>query len=71
MKLEINHGKKNRKRKNTWRLKKHATKKNNASTMKSKKKTENALRQRKMKNTTLQYLWVIAKAVLRRKFIVI
>ena len=40
----------------------------NGSTMKSKRKSENALRQKTVK-TTLPNLWDTAKAVLREKFI--
>ena len=43
--------------------------KNQWSLMQSNKKSETALRQMTMKNTTLQNLWDAAKAVLREKFI--
>ena len=44
-------------------------KKNNRSTMKSKKKSENTSRQTTMKTQPYKNLWDAAKAVLRKKFI--
>ena len=69
MKLEINHRKKNRKRVNTWRLNNMLLKNQwfNNEIKEENRKHEDYDNE----NTTLQNLQEAAKAVLRRKFIVI
>ena len=78
MRLEINYKEKNVKNTNTWRLNNTSKKKKNNTSLNNQEITEEIKEEIKKylqtndnEHTTIQNLWDAAKAVLRRKFIVI